>query len=209
MIRPAPSAGTNDVVLSFVDPEVDREPLVRVRQLAFERSDMIEHMFHAETRPTLQDRIDGSIRREVRLEPFVTAETVRVKASIGGVPVGLAYWLAPVDRTATDGDPLPDEVAREAAQEAALAAAKTDVDRAYEAMSNTSFISAVGRAFEDSRKRLFAGRRHWYLEMCAVHPDHQGKGIGKALLDWGLAQADRDMVPAYLEASHEVRLDCC
>ena len=205
MIRPVPPAAKAGVVLSFAKPETDRVPLASVRQLAFEHSDMPEHLFRRDVRPTLQELIDDTIRRETRKEPFAAPEAVRVKASIGGVPVGFANWLGPVDRTSTGGDPLPDEVAREAAQNAAVEAARTDVDRAFEATINTSFYNAVGDAFEASRKRLFAGRRHWYLEMCAVHPDHQGKGVGKALLDWGLAQADSEGIPAYLEASHEVR----
>ena len=41
----------------------------------------------------------------------------------------------------------------------------------------------------------------WYLNFLAVRPDHQGRGIGAALLTAVLAAADRDGVPAYLEAT--------
>ena len=205
MIRPVAPALRTDVVLAFVEPETDRAPLASVRLLAFERSDMVEHLFPQDTQPTLQEHLDATIRREALAEPFLSPEVVRVKASVNGVPVGFANWLGPVDRTSTSGDPLADEVAREAALEAAVEAAKTDVDRVYKAKINSNFYDAVSRAFESSRKQLFAGRPHWYLEMCAVHPDYQGKGVGKALLDWGLAQADRNNLPVYLEASHEVR----
>jgi len=41
----------------------------------------------------------------------------------------------------------------------------------------------------------------WYLAFMAVEPAAQGQGIGSELLAAVLAQADRDEVPAYLEAS--------
>ena len=42
---------------------------------------------------------------------------------------------------------------------------------------------------------------HWYLPFIGVEPTQQGRGLGSLLLDWGLARADRDGLPAYLEAS--------
>ena len=44
-------------------------------------------------------------------------------------------------------------------------------------------------------------RRHWYLELLAARPEWQGKGVGSALLRWGLERADEEGVEAYLEAS--------
>lgn len=34
-----------------------------------------------------------------------------------------------------------------------------------------------------------------------VHPDHQGRGIGKKLLSWGLQEGVRLNLPVWLEAS--------
>ena len=42
----------------------------------------------------------------------------------------------------------------------------------------------------------------WYLPVIGVDPIHQGKGIGSALLDQGLAACDEDGLPAYLESSN-------
>ncbi len=47
---------------------------------------------------------------------------------------------------------------------------------------------------------------HWYLNLMGVHPRHQGKGVGAALLRAGLDQADRDGLGAYLESSNERNL---
>ena len=41
----------------------------------------------------------------------------------------------------------------------------------------------------------------WYLPFMGVEPSAQGQGIGTRLLAAVLSQADRDQVPAYLEAS--------
>lgn len=42
---------------------------------------------------------------------------------------------------------------------------------------------------------------HWYLAMLGTHPDHQGRGLGSALLQPILETCDRDGTPAYLESS--------
>lgn len=41
----------------------------------------------------------------------------------------------------------------------------------------------------------------WLLSTLAVHPDHQGQGIGQKLVEWGLEQASREGTPVGLEAS--------
>jgi GNAT superfamily N-acetyltransferase len=44
---------------------------------------------------------------------------------------------------------------------------------------------------------------HWYLPFVGVATEHQGRGIGSALLTSVLDQCDRDALPAYLEATCE------
>jgi GNAT superfamily N-acetyltransferase len=46
-----------------------------------------------------------------------------------------------------------------------------------------------------------AGLPHQHLAILAVHPGHQGQGIGTALLNTRHHDLDHDGVPAYLEAS--------
>jgi len=47
-------------------------------------------------------------------------------------------------------------------------------------------------------KHVWSGSRaeSWYLETLAVHPDYQNQGIGRALVKWGLDQAERECVSA-------------
>lgn len=44
---------------------------------------------------------------------------------------------------------------------------------------------------------------HWYLEVLGTHPDRQGKGLGRAVVEPVLEMCDRDGLPAYLESSKE------
>ena len=42
---------------------------------------------------------------------------------------------------------------------------------------------------------------HWYLDHVAVRADRRGEGLGRVLLDHGLAAAKADGVPAFLVTS--------
>lgn len=45
------------------------------------------------------------------------------------------------------------------------------------------------------------GIRYWYLHYAGVRPEHQGKGWGGAAIRAGIARADADHVPVYLETA--------
>lgn len=47
------------------------------------------------------------------------------------------------------------------------------------------------------------GRAHQHLAILAVHPDHQHRGLGQALLEHHHRRLDVEGTPAYLEASDE------
>jgi GNAT superfamily N-acetyltransferase len=42
---------------------------------------------------------------------------------------------------------------------------------------------------------------HWYLEHIAVEPERRAAGLGRALIEHGLARADADAVPTWLVTS--------
>lgn len=46
----------------------------------------------------------------------------------------------------------------------------------------------------------------YYLQLVGVVPEHQGRGLGAALMQPVLAQCDREGVPAYLEATTRASL---
>jgi len=45
------------------------------------------------------------------------------------------------------------------------------------------------------------GIRYWYLHYAGVRPDHQGKGWGGAAIRAGIARADAEGVPVFLETA--------
>ncbi|KAF8470770.1 acyl-CoA N-acyltransferase [Kalaharituber pfeilii] len=73
--------------------------------------------------------------------------------------------------------------------------------------SRTMNMSAVNRYFtslEEVDKEVYADPRYherWELEMLAVDPAFQRKGIGRSLLMWGVRRADEEGVCCTLEAS--------
>jgi predicted N-acetyltransferase YhbS len=42
---------------------------------------------------------------------------------------------------------------------------------------------------------------NWYLDILAVHPDYQGQGFGKELVEWGIKEADKEGVCASVTSS--------
>jgi GNAT superfamily N-acetyltransferase len=54
--------------------------------------------------------------------------------------------------------------------------------------------------------RAHPSEPHYYLVAFGVHPDRKGRGLGRQLLSHGLAHADREGIPAYLETSNEANL---
>jgi ribosomal protein S18 acetylase RimI-like enzyme len=47
---------------------------------------------------------------------------------------------------------------------------------------------------------------HWYLMLVGVDPELQGQGAGSAIIREGLARADRESRPCYLETSERRNL---
>jgi len=58
-----------------------------------------------------------------------------------------------------------------------------------------------GEKTEEAHKKLASGD-HWYLNVVAVDPACQGKGIASSLLRHVIKLADRDRVPIYLESTN-------
>lgn len=90
---------------------------------------------------------------------------------------GAALWLAP--GTGPDEDALGAHIA------ASLPAAR---------------LAAFAEGFA-IQGALHPAAPHWYLPWIGVRPEMQGRGIGARLLRRGLARADADGMPAYLEAT--------
>ncbi|UPX16295.1 uncharacterized protein EKO05_0006704 [Ascochyta rabiei] len=74
--------------------------------------------------------------------------------------------------------------------------------RTYQAISlrifpnraaDTSRSSFLDTAVADSEKYWTGDRAEcWDLHVCGVHPDYQGKGVGKLLAQWGVQEAEKE-----------------
>jgi ribosomal protein S18 acetylase RimI-like enzyme len=66
---------------------------------------------------------------------------------------------------------------------------------------SVGLANAAGRLHKDS-----LGGPHWYLYSLGVEPARQGRGLGQALLQPVLAEADRARLPCYLDTNNERNL---
>ena len=73
-----------------------------------------------------------------------------------------------------------------------------EVVQAYALPQRLSVLSQVG----ESLRRFHPDEPHWYLSMIGVDPMRQGRGLGSALLEAGLARCDAEGGLAYLESSN-------
>ncbi|XPS72514.1 hypothetical protein M3J09_004679 [Ascochyta lentis] len=59
--------------------------------------------------------------------------------------------------------------------------------------ADTSRSSFLDSAIANSEKYWTGDRAEcWDLHVCGVHPDYQGKGIGKLLAQWGVQEAEKE-----------------
>jgi ribosomal protein S18 acetylase RimI-like enzyme len=71
--------------------------------------------------------------------------------------------------------------------------------------------ATIAAATDDGGERYFAlwdwieevvpDVPQWYLDLIAVAPEHRGRGVGAALIRWGVERARTDGVPAVLETA--------
>ncbi|EZF31327.1 hypothetical protein TMEN_5795 [Trichophyton mentagrophytes] len=115
----------------------------------------------------------------------------KVMADDGKI-AGIALWNFRTDENwigQLDGPEKPDEyveTGKEGLPESGYAARRTFFNWLY-----------------GVRKRRMGGKPHVLLNLLAVHPDCQRRGIGGALLKHGLEEAKKLGMPVWLEASPE------
>jgi GNAT superfamily N-acetyltransferase len=103
-----------------------------------------------------------------------------VYAAGGGA--GAALWVPPGEQLVADDE--AEAFARDLVESAGDEACSARMEQLFQMLDDHHPADAC-----------------WYLPFMGVEPSAQGQGIGTRLLAAVLAQADRDQVPAYLEAS--------
>ncbi|MCU0257489.1 MAG: GNAT family N-acetyltransferase [Solirubrobacteraceae bacterium] len=125
-------------------------------------------------------RRDAALRRgmgHVLREVYVPAGGALTTEELDGV----ALWARP-------GDPKPSALQELRGLPTFIATFRRHLPRAM-------------RAFGEAEKRR-PDEPHWFLDVLAVRPDRQGRGIGGALVRAGLADADAAGAPAFLVTSN-------
>ncbi|KAI2629339.1 acyl-CoA N-acyltransferase [Hypomontagnella submonticulosa] len=67
--------------------------------------------------------------------------------------------------------------------------------------ADLTFVNEFLGTIERKHEEIMETRPHWCLDMLGVRREYQGRGIGKQLLQWGLAKVDDAGVESYLAAS--------
>lgn len=105
----------------------------------------------------------------------------RVDTSDGGPPKGAAIWFAPGEWR-TGG---------------------TELFGMLPLMVKLGLDTPRALGLLAQMEKIHPKEPHWYLAVLGTDPDHQGKGVGSALLAPVLTQCDTEGIPAYLESSKE------
>lgn len=66
-------------------------------------------------------------------------------------------------------------------------------------------LSALLTPMREAQKEVMGSKPYLMLNTLTTHPEHQRRGAGKLLLDWGLAKADEEGLDVYLDSSSLAR----
>ncbi|KAH0499514.1 hypothetical protein TgHK011_006706 [Trichoderma gracile] len=130
-------------------------------------------------------------RKTASLRGPNTASMVAIDTALNDQIVGFALWDLPVG----EGETEPEMITP---TEADLPAGVTDLN-AY---------AQLQRILKEDHQATFGDRGLkdvWHLDFIGVDPEHQRKGIGKALLSWGMEEATRAGRACYLMATPQGR----
>ncbi|KAF2422400.1 hypothetical protein EJ08DRAFT_653181 [Tothia fuscella] len=109
--------------------------------------------------------------------------------------VGYAGWLAPLQEKKHQHE----EGSSPAGDEEGLSKVAENLPQGME----IEVYKHVMDIIENTKKEVLGKgeSKVWYLASLAVDPAFKGRSIASNLVKWGLDQADKDQVPAYLEST--------
>jgi len=111
--------------------------------------------------------------------------------------VSVAQWTLP----ATENDVVTNETREEMEERQRFD------DEAYRARlpdsSNKDLILEFTVGLREMKLRLLRGRKHYYLDNLATHPDYRGKGLASRLIEWVTMRADQEGMLVYLDTADD------
>lgn len=158
--------------------EKDLPAVVRTHHAAFK--DLIPQMHHAEPSDASFDKL-AQMRAVALAAP--TTRMMKVVDTDSGTVVGCSSWrFYTSERT-------PEQLEADFVVPPGIPEENAEVRKLLE------------DNFRTSRRDIMGTRPYVLLGTLTTHPDYQRKGAGIMMLEWGLKEADRLGLPAYLEAS--------
>ncbi|KAL3465024.1 acyl-CoA N-acyltransferase [Aspergillus heterothallicus] len=147
--------------------------------------------FLANTFPNIADDVILELKRRRYLQKLAHPKTHVVAAIDEDTDevVGCARWVFPGSEAIIGSQLSSDEVAAEAGAELALPEG-----------TNRGMYDGFFQVLKEKGER-YCREEDIVLEFLATRPDQQGRGIGKALLHWGMERADKQQRRIYLEAT--------
>jgi GNAT superfamily N-acetyltransferase len=193
------------VISRISDEDADAAATVQVKA-------MVSHAVQLRIQP-LDNRPPIPVQIQIKAQGFRDMLTAGyhhiIKAVLEGQVVGIADWVLVSNKKAQVHEGTSPALPRERTKQDEEAVEGVDVD----------FQRQVGMTSSELRNKTMGDAKYWcvaasivgpqlqlssrYLSMMVVDPAFQSQGIGKALLQWGLDQADAQSLEVYLESSED------
>jgi GNAT superfamily N-acetyltransferase len=181
---------------------VDQQSMARALSLAFWDDVLFGHLIHPHREQYPHDS-DLYWLRRIQVNWWDWSHVFLVTTDVdektrSEVVTGVAHWSRMGKTGATSGWLDPTNVALPIAKACTALASwwwpNRAADPAQEDIIERSY-SFLDHVWTGSRAQS------WYLEALGVHPDYQNRGLGRALVKWGLDQAEREGVSASVIAA--------
>ncbi|KAJ5784273.1 uncharacterized protein N7503_009485 [Penicillium pulvis] len=170
--------------------EQDAVGLGCINNDSFQTRLMLSAMFPETDEPTLRTYKSYQAMKHLANPE---AHVVKITDPTSGAVVGYGRWLIPAVLGVPPNVPELSEQAQ--------IYAKDPVAFAPQPMNAS--VYAAFRALLDAGRKRYTTDRDMTLDLLATLPSHQGKGIGTAMLRWGIELADSLQTRIYLEATAE------
>ncbi|KAJ5172058.1 hypothetical protein N7492_004651 [Penicillium capsulatum] len=167
--------------------ETDAPGLGKTNALAFAGGSVFNNVFPGSSSSALMTH---KARYAMKHLADPTTHVLKVIDPPTGEIVGYGRWHIP---TALTGTSVP------ALSTQGQAAAQDPLHCAPRPMNEALF--AAFRDMLKSGRARHTTEKDMMLDLLATHPDYQGRGVGTALLRWGMDQADAWQVRIYLEST--------